>query len=350
MDPTKTQTTTETPAPTAPAAPVTPAPAAPASETPSFMQGIVDPTEQQMKARDVLGSAEGVTEGEETPTPGTETPAPGTETPEPGTETPTPGTETPAPGTETPKPGTETPAAPAAPAPGTETPAKTPAQEAEEHKNEMATRAIDRSIQTKEIDQHIQNLVSKPLIKVDAPNPEIYKDKDGTFDIQGYVQDYISKVVVELQKSIAGGNLGAIQFGVLKRAMQQEGEERVNAIKADENAKSIWDKLTVKFPILKKDDAVADRFERSVYGEKARRANKAKAEGKEYVDLVYEDYEKLAADVLGSGASPAPTAPAPTEAMPGSPQLGGGSTRGKDPVGDDIDDMMALKNKKGVLF
>lgn len=346
-EPGSTQTPPTTETPTVPVTTETPAPAAPTGDTPSFMAGIVDPTEQQMKARDVLGSTEGVTEGEETPAPGTETPQPGTETPEKGTETPAPGTETPAPGTETPKPGTET---PAAPTPGTETPAKPTASEEQEQQNQTVTRAIDRSIQTKEIDQHIQNLVSKPLIKVDAPNPELYKDKEGTFDIQGYVQDYMTRIVVELQKSIAGGNLGAIQFGVLKRAMQQEGEERINAIKADENAKSIWDKLTTKFPILKKDEAVADRFERSVYGEKARRANKAKAEGKEYVDLGYEDYEKLAIDVVGGGASPAPTTPAPTEAMPGSPQLGGGNTRGKDPVGDDIDDMITLKTKRGVLF
>ncbi len=314
------------------------------TETPPFMEGIIDKTPEQIEAREVLGDLK---PGEEKP--GEE--KPGEE--KPGEEKPPEGELKPGeekPGEE--KPGEEKPGEekPGEEKPGEEKPPETTPLKEEEQKRETLTKALDKGINNREINEQILKLVSKPLIKVDAPNPETYKDKEGAFDIQSYLQDYMTAVVIQLQKSIAGGHLGAIQFGVLKRAIQEESEERVTAIKTDEAAKITWDKLTKKFPILKTDETVADKFERVVYGEKYRRAEKAKAEKKEYVDLAYEDYEKLAGEVVGGQPSPAPAGKTPTEALPGSPQLGGGGVRGKDPVGDDIDDMIGLKNKKGVLF
>lgn len=294
MDPTKNNGTEIAPSST------------PSSDIPSFMAGIVSPTEERQQAQDILSTPESL-DTPENPTP---------ENP----ENPTP-----------------------------ENPPQKTAEEIEKEKLESINKAIDRTTQNKELNEHVLNLVAKPLVKIDVPNPDAYKDKEGSFDIQTYLHDTLTRVIVELQKSMAGGSLGAIQFGILKRSIQEESEERVSAIKADEAAKGIWDKLTTKFPILKKDD-VADRFERAVYGEKYRRSAKAKAENKQYVDLNYADYEKLAADIIGGNPSPAPIQKDPVEIIPGTPQLNGGSNKGKDPVGDDIDAMISVKNKKGIIF
>ena len=339
MDPTKNNGTEIAPSST------------PSSDIPSFMAGIVTPSEERQQAQDILSTPENL-DNPENPTPENPTPEnpenptpknPENPTPE-NPENPTPkNPENPTPENPTPeKPNPENPENP-------ENPPQKTAEEIEKEKLESINKAIDRTTQNKELNEHVLNMVSKPLVKIEVPNPDAYKDKEGSFDIQTYLHDTLTKVIVELQRSMAGGSLGAIQFGILKRSIQEESEERVSAIKADEAAKSIWDKLTTKFPILKKDD-VADRFERAVYGEKYRRSAKAKAENKQYVDLNYADYEKLAADIIGGNPSPAPGQKDPVEIIPGTPQLNGGSNKGKDPVGDDIDAMMAVKKKSGVIF
>lgn len=328
----------------------------PASETPAFMSGIIDPTEQQLESQEILKNPDA-----DTPPAGDQPPAdnpPAADNPPtddqppadnpPADDQPPAGDQPPAdnPPTDQPPAG-DKPAGDQPPA-SDEPPAKTPEQ-IEIEKKETIDRSIDRSLQNKEINEHLQNLVSKPLIKIEVPDPEIYKEKDGSFDVQTYLKDALTKMVVELQKSMAGGSLGAIQFGILKRGIQEESEERINAIKSDEAAKNTWDKLTKKFPILKTDE-IADKFERAVYGEKARRAAQFKAENKPYVDLGYVDYEKLAAEVIGGQPSPAPAPKQPVEVIPGGPQLNGEGVKNKDPVGDDIDAMIDLKGKKGVLF
>jgi hypothetical protein len=344
--------------------PVTPqAPTSP----PPFMAGVIDPTEEQIKASDVLsgddpGSEENQNQEVDENGKPVETPKVGEdgkpietiipEVDENGKPVETPKVDENGKPVETPKVDVngkpiETPKVDENGKPVVEDPKKTP----EEIAAESAGKAIDTAAQDAEKadKEELNRLVSRPLVNFEAPDPANYQGKDG-FDLKGYLGDTLKAFTLELQKSMAGGGMAAIQFKVLKKALQSESQERITESTRQENAKVIWDGVTTKFPILRDENsAVTKSFIRAVYGEKQIRLAEAQKAGKQPEDLKLEDYIELAKDVLKDSKSSTEKPTVPVENMPGGPALQDGGQK-KDGASKDIDDMMNFKKRSGSIF
>ncbi len=333
---------------TTPPVDTTPAPA-PVSPPP-FMEGVIDPTAIQVSARDVLSGDDPGSEDEpkkdENGNPVVEAPKVD-ENGNPVTETPpvVPVVETPK-VDENGKPVAEAPKVDANGQPVVETP-----KTEEEKRAELENRVLDNASKTAEAasQEEINKLISRPLVNFEAPDPANYQGKDG-FDLKGYLGDALKSFTLELQKSMAGGGMAAVQFKVLKNALQSESKDRITESVRQEEAKVIWDGITGKFPVLKNEESpVTKSFIRAVLGEKRIRLDEAQKAGKQPVDLTLADYEELAKDVLKDVKPTTPKTNDPVETIPGGPSLTENG-QPKDAASKEIDDMMRLKKSSGSIF
>lgn len=346
-------------------------------DVPSFMRQIPD-TQEGKDAAEVLGDA-----------PVVETPAPTTETPAPTVETPKVETTTPAPTVE---PKVETPA-PVVPAVEPEVHAedvlrKPPAERSDKEKDmlakatnltdEMKKQLADeaaaavtppapttpsstdaakkvvetlnpqddtRKVERAKLMETIETLKKVPLINPTIPDPSNYYNEDKTFNVQGYMTDALKNMAIATQQAILGGPIAATLFGMLHDALREEDTARsIETQKAQESV-SILNKITDHAPVLKTDAKLQARFERAIWGEKARRASMAKADGKEPAPMTYEDYEGLIDDLISTTPSTPAPAPDVTVSPPGGPTLGGGDVPQTE-VDKDIAGMMGVKNKQ----
>lgn len=207
--------------------------------------------------------------------------------------------------------------------------------------------------------EEIKAMLDSPLIEPELPDPNHYyvdeKDAEGNvtqrFDMNQYMSDFTRKLVLAMQKEMLVGRLGAANFGQLQKALGESSQKQIEEAEKMQYAEEITGKLEAKFPVLKTDTAIQEKFERLIWGEGTRRQNIAKAEGKEAEPLSYEDYENLLIEVVGKtevqGVTPEPS---PTEKPKGGPSFTPQKTnRSGDGVADDIEAMLERSSKKSIF-
>jgi hypothetical protein len=136
------------------------------------------------------------------------------------------------------------------------------------------------------------------MIPVKMPNLEDYTDKEGTVDMNRYMGDYTKALVLGIQSSFLGGPLAAIQFDMIKHGLLDEQGAGIEQANKMQQATDIVTKLQTEFPILKSDSKLESLASRAIRGAKIEKMEQAKAEGKEYVDLTYADYEEIIVSIL----------------------------------------------------
>jgi hypothetical protein len=192
---------------------------------------------------------------------------------------------------------------------------------------------------------------SQPLVDVKLPKSEDYRLDNGNFDLDGYGRDLVRNVVMSIQQSLIGGQLGAMQFGLLQEAMGQDFQEARGAQEHTQKAASVEQKILTTYPIFKTNTQASDLLETTIYGEVAKRAAAAAKAGKEPEPLSEEDFLKIAETLVKNLNIPvAPQSEdaadavhrSPTMQPTGSPRLTG--------VDADIDAMMQVKSKSGSIF
>lgn len=192
---------------------------------------------------------------------------------------------------------------------------------------------------------------TQPLVDVKLPKSELYKFDDGSIDLDGYSRDLVRNVVMSIQQSLIGGQLGAMQFCLLQEAMGQDFQEARGAQEHTAKAATVEQKILTTYPIFKTNTQASDLLETTIYGEVAKRNAAAQKAGKEPEPLTEEDFMKLAETLVKN--LNIPVAPqvedtadtphrSPTMQPTGAPRLSG--------VDADIDGMMRVKSKSGSIF
>lgn len=192
---------------------------------------------------------------------------------------------------------------------------------------------------------------TQPLVDVKLPKAENYRFDDGSFDLDSYGRDIVKSTVMALQQSLIGGQLGAMQFGLLQQAMNEEYRTGVERNTSQEKAATIEQKIYKEYPIFKSNEKAAALMEKAIYGEASKRKMLAEKAGKEPEAMTEEDYLSLAKDLVESFNIPvAPQTQDPTD-KPGITPTMQPTGKGKMSVADqDIDAMMNVKNKSGSIF
>lgn len=209
----------------------------------------------------------------------------------------------------------------------------------------------DRSEQRKKLMETVDALKKIPLIVPNIPDPDNYwDDANKSFNMKAWATDFTRAFSLSIQQSLLGGQLGAAMFGILHDAMREEDDTRSGEIARQRENQSILDKLASHAPVLAKDEKLQARFERAIYGEKAKRTAKAQAEKKDPEPMKYEDYEAILDDLITTTTPVTTTPPSdPTVTPPGGPQMGGEGGQPASEVDQDIAAMMGAKSK-GQLF
>jgi hypothetical protein len=323
------------------------------TDQPSFMRDIPD-TEEGKATAEVLSDAPAT---EETPATETTTETKPTEsgkTEEPKTEV-KPGDE---PKTEEKKeeqPKTETPKTeekkveekPKEPVTSAPTETKPTTTDAVKKVVEKLAPKTDAAQTTREkLLETVETLKKIPLISTEIPDPENYYNDDKTFNLAGYLKDYTKSFSIAIQGALLGGPLSATMFGLIHDALRQEDSERDAQVAVQRESQTILDKLQTAFPVLKTDEKLQTRFERTIYGEKVRREAQAKAEGKELQPMSYENYEELLSDLISMVPPASPPPPDNTEQPKGGPQLSSTTEQPPSVIEQDIAGMQAAKNKQ----
>lgn len=192
---------------------------------------------------------------------------------------------------------------------------------------------------------------TQPLVDVKVPKAENYRFDDGSFDLDSYGRDLVRNTIMAIQQSLVGGQLGAMQFGLLQEAMNQEYQAGMQTSQAQERASTVEKQIYKDYPIFKTNTKAAALLEKAIYGEVARRNSQAQASGKEAEPLKEEEFLAIAKDLVENfniPVAPATQDPADTPHMTPTMQPTG---RGKlSPVEQDIEDMMNVKSKSGSIF
>jgi hypothetical protein len=222
---------------------------------------------------------------------------------------------------------------------------------------EAAFRALEQSTQKvqdqianpdEEFKAQIAGLLSSPLVKINVPDYKEYMLTNGDFDMKNYLNDTLQGFVMELQKEMLNGKLGAAQFGMLSRTLRQQNDEILGKTRQDQEADNMWTKLTTSFPILTQ-ERQQKLYTDILIGMKSRE----KREGKER-NWAYEDYEAVAVSLLGDDKNITPTAPQqdPVERISGAPTINAGTPAPQteeDEIFRDIENMSRVKSR-GQLF
>lgn len=138
------------------------------------------------------------------------------------------------------------------------------------------------------------NIVSKPRVKFEAPDPTGYTDSEGNFDIASYIRDALTDYTLNLQKSLLLGELGSAIYTLQKAAILEKQGELEEKLKTDEEASEIARKLTDMFPILEKDEKTFQKVSRAWAGESQLLGRK----------LTLDDFIRVAKEILEDTITP----------------------------------------------
>lgn len=136
-------------------------------------------------------------------------------------------------------------------------------------KAQATIQAYQRGVIPQEIKEGVEgaiNLVSRPRVRFEAPDPESYNLEDGTFDIQSYITDALNNYTLSLQKSLVFGELATALYTVLSRALVDKYSNLEEKIKTDKEAEEIASEIETLFPQLKEDEELSDLYEKAVLG------------------------------------------------------------------------------------
>jgi DNA mismatch repair ATPase MutL len=151
--------------------------------------------------------------------------------------------------------------------------------------------SYEKGIIPPEVQEGVQgalNLVSKPRVKFDVPEPTNYVDEEGNLDIVRYLRDVLTDYTVELQKNIVFGQIGSALYTLQKAALMDKYNELEEKTRLDQEATTISQRLIEKFPVLN-DEKVFNKVARAWAGE-------AQLLGRK---LEFEDFVRVASEVLG---------------------------------------------------
>lgn len=148
----------------------------------------------------------------------------------------------------------------------------------------------------------LKKLIETPLVPVVKPKVDDYTAADGTIDLDRYMADYTTNLVLGMQKAFLGGPLAAVQFDIIKNAILEEHSQSINQANLEKEAANIASKLYDEFPILKENKDIEDIISKAFDGERLARVNQSKAEGKEFIPFTYEDYKGIILRILGARA------------------------------------------------
>jgi hypothetical protein len=153
-----------------------------------------------------------------------------------------------------------------------------------------------------------------------------------------------------IQQELIGGKIGAMQFGLLQQAMNDEYTMAQEQQTRATNTKTIEEEIYKEYPVFKNDTDYAEILEQAILGASAKRRNQAEIAGKEYVPMNKEDIMAIAEKIIRkTGTKPAPAKEEPADALHQTPTLQ--ESKGKVSVEDqDIDAMMNAKTRGGSIF
>lgn len=196
--------------------------------------------------------------------------------------------------------------------------------------------------------KNLEYLKNTPLVDYELPKHSDYV-KDGAIDLDKYMADSMKSFMLGLQRSLLGGQLASTQFSLLARATEEHYNETMSKTKRQAEASTTLTKLTEEFPILNKDETVQDLYERAIIGERVKREQKARAEGKKPEPLTYDDLSGLLKNILRvMKVEEKPVTPDPVETPKGpGPVIDTGAPQISDEERK-VNEMIA--SKKGKLF
>lgn len=108
------------------------------------------------------------------------------------------------------------------------------------------------------------NIVSRPRVRFEAPDPSLYNLDDGTFDIQGYLTDALNNYTLSLQKSLVFGELASALYTVLSHSVVDKYSGLKRDIESEKQAEIIASELREVYPQLEKDKEIAELFQAAV--------------------------------------------------------------------------------------
>lgn len=136
-------------------------------------------------------------------------------------------------------------------------------------KAQTTIQAYQRGVIPQEIKEGVEgaiNLVSRPRVKFELPNPESYQLEDGTFDVKTYVEDALNNYTLSLQKSLVFGELASAFYTVLSRAVVDKYQNLSQGMKIEEEANNLAKQIETLFPQIKTDERRARIFEKAIRG------------------------------------------------------------------------------------
>lgn len=124
--------------------------------------------------------------------------------------------------------------------------------------------SYQRGVIPQEIKEGVEgaiNIVSRPRVKFEVPDPSPYELDDGTFDIRSYITDVLNNYTANLQRSLVFGELGSALYTVLSSSVVDKYSNLKQEIDIEKQADEIAQELRQVFPQLEKDDELAELFE-----------------------------------------------------------------------------------------
>ncbi|MEM4270800.1 MAG: hypothetical protein QXO70_01750 [Candidatus Pacearchaeota archaeon] len=136
-------------------------------------------------------------------------------------------------------------------------------------KAQTIIQSYQRGVIPQEIKEGVEgalNIVSRPRVKFEVPNPQNYNLSDGTFDVASYLQDTLDAYTLSLQKSLVFGELASALYTIMSRAVVDKYSSLDEKIKTEKQAEEIANEIETLFPQLKTDSELSDLYEKAVLG------------------------------------------------------------------------------------
>lgn len=146
------------------------------------------------------------------------------------------------------------------------------------------------------------NIVSRPRVKFEVPDPQNYNLSDGTFDVASYLQDTLDAYTLSLQKSLVFGELASALYTIMSRAVIDKYSSLDEKIKTEKQAEEIANEIETLFPQLKTDAELSDLYEKAVLGHYQKKGQ----------PLTREEFIEIAKKIVGLkqvSQKPKPTIP-----------------------------------------
>lgn len=204
-------------------------------------------------------------------------------------------------------------------------------------------------VETSDKPSDVQRLKSAQVVFPQKIKTEDYLDSEGNLRVDEYMDAREKNLIMAFQHSLVGGGLASVQFGLLKRAMQEEHDKLLTQNKFEEETQSITNKLYEAFPILNTNSDLEMVVSNAILGEKYNRVMAAKQNNTTPAEMTYDDYYKIISKIISNQASTGAQPQDIVETPKSTPTLNAGTPTQRSEV-EDIVEGMSRVNKRGSIF